>query len=415
MSEANPSSLPLSVPSYPVPATERLFGLDVLRGFALLGILLMNIRSFGLIGAAYFFPVAYGDLTGMNLAAWWFTDLFADMKFISLFSMLFGAGVVLQTQRADSLGRRSGRIYYRRLLWLWLFGMVHAYCFWDGDILVPYAVAGLLLYPMRRVRAGRLLITGLVFAVIGSAVMLLAGLSGPYWPESSMQAFNADWQPGAEAIGEELTALRGTWADEFQFRVPHVLEMHLIVIPFFFFWRTLGMMLLGMALFKMQLLDGSFRTAHKFFIVLGLVVGLPLTITEGVRQFARGWEPIPSFMIDSVFGSWGSILMALGYLGLIFLAVSRGWLAGMQSRLAAVGRMALSNYLMHTVLCTFLFYGRGLGLFGKVPHIGLLGVVLSVWALQLWLSPWWLARFRFGPLEWVWRSLTYLQKQPFRR
>ena len=410
MGNSSPSSSPM-----PTPENDRIAGIDVLRGFALLGILLMNIRSFGMIGAAYFFPLAYGDLTGVNLAAWWFTDLFADSKFITLFSMLFGAGVLLQTRRGDEAGHRSGRIYYRRLLWLWLFGLGHAYLLWEGDILVLYAIVGLLLYPLRKVRPSRLLALGVTLLVIGTAIMAGMGLSVPYWPEESVAGFNANWQPSAGEVAEELAALRGDWLQEIRYRAPHVLEMHFMVIPFFLFWRTLGVMSIGMALFKWGLLNGRFRGAHKVFLAVLLPLGLALSILEGVRQFAHGWDPPVAFLLDSNFGYWGSLLMAPGYLALVFLFVERGWWKGLQARLAAVGRTALSNYLLHTLLCTFLFFGRGFGLFGKVPRIGLLGIVVAIWLLQLWLAPWWLKRFRMGPAEWLWRTLTYLKPQPFRR
>lgn len=412
--ETTDSVAPSSRPA-PTPAAERIVAVDVLRGFALLGILLMNIRSFGLIGAAYFFPTAYGDLTGVNLAAWWFSDLLADSKFITLFSMLFGVGVLLQTRRGEAAGHPSGRIYYRRILWLWLIGLAHAYLLWEGDILVLYAIVGVLLYPLRKVRPSRLLTLGVVLLVIGTGLMLMAGLSISYWPEESVAEFNANWKPAADEVSRELAALRGDWLEEIRFRAPNVLEMHFMVIPFFLFWRTLAVMAIGMALFKWGLLDGRFRTAHRVFLALLLPLGLALTVFEGVRQFAHEWNPPVAFLVDSNFGYWGSLLMALGYLSLVFLCVERGWLSGLQARLAAVGRTALSNYLLHTLICTFLFYGRGFGLFGHVPRIGLLGIVAAIWILQLWLAPWWLARFRMGPAEWLWRTLTYLKPQPLRR
>jgi len=170
-----------------------------------------------------------------------------------------------------------------------------------------------------------------------------------------------------------------------------------------------------MALYKWKLLSGGLRRTHIVWMVLGVFVGLPVSAWGAWRQFASGWEPISAFLVDSQFGYWASLLVALGWAGLVFVFIERRWLLGLQTRLAAIGRTALSNYLLQTLLCTTLFYGRGFGIFGEVSRIGQMGVVLAVWVLQLWLAPWWLKRFRFGPAEWLWRSLTYWQRQPMRR
>lgn len=399
----------------PVTADQRIAAIDVLRGFALLGILLMNIKSYAMIPEAYFFPTAYGDLTGINLAVWWVADLFANRKFMTLFSMLFGAGVVLQARRAEEKDRPFAGFFYRRMFWLWVIGLVHAYVFWEGDILVSYALAGLLLYPMRRLKPRILLAIGLGILVLGSLLNLGAGLSAPYWDAQERADFAAGWLPSEQQIQVELDAMRGNWWQEILHRAPAVREMHLVVIPFYLYWRSLGVMLMGMALFKWGLLEGRRPAVYRVWLVLGLLVGLPLSAYGAWRQFASGWEPITAFFVDSQFGYWGSMLIALGYAGGLFLLLGTGRWVPLANRLSAVGRLALSNYLLQTVVATFIFNGRGLGFFGEVSRIGQMGVVVLIWALQLWLSPWWLARFRFGPVEWLWRSLSYWKLQPMRR
>lgn len=397
----------------PVADDQRLVGIDVLRGFALLGILVMNMKIYSMIGSAYFFPKSFGDLSGLNLIVWWGADLLANRKFMTLFSLLFGAGVLLQVARAEAAGRSFGGIYYRRLFWLWVFGMAHSYLFWDGDILVTYAWAGILLYPMRRFKARTLLIIAIVILMVGSGMNLAMGLSVPYWGETDRADFVADWNPGPEEIASQLAAFRGSWLTEIQHRYPHVLEMHFMVIPFFLFWRAFGVMLLGMALFKWGLLEGRRLNTYKVWLALGLLVGLPLSVWGAMRQFSSGWDPFSSFFLDSQFGYWGSLLVALGYAGLVFLVLSTGKLKGLSSRLGAMGRMALTNYLMQSVICTFIFFGRGLGLYGSVSRVEQMGIVLLVWIFQLWVSTWWLNRYRFGPMEWLWRSLSYWKRQPF--
>ncbi len=399
----------------PVTGAERIAAVDVLRGFALLGILAMNIQSFAMIEAALFIPAAYGDLTGVNLAVWWAGDLLASRKMMTLFSLLFGAGVLLQDERARAAGRSLRGLWYRRMFWLWVIGMIHVYVFWIGDILVTYAVAGLLLYPLRRLRPGWLLTLGLLALVICSGLWLLSGWSTPNWPEATLAELRADWRPDAAAVAEQTAHVTGSWLGEITHRAPEALQMHLMVIPFYLFWRALGVMLLGMALWKWGLIQQRRPRAWAAWMVAGLVVGLPLTAWGALRQFASGWEPVQAFFIDSQFGYWGSLAVALGWAGLVLTAVDRRWLPGLQARLAAVGRTALSNYLLQTLLCTTIFYGRGLGLFGQVERWGQALIVLAVWALQLWLTPLWLRRFRFGPVEWLWRGLSYRAWPALRR
>ena len=155
----------------PVRATERIVTLDVLRGFALFGILLMNIQSFAMPEAAYFIPAAYGDLTGANRVVWWFSYLFADQKFMTLFSMLFGAGIVLMTAKAEQSGRPTLGLHYRRMFWLLVIGLMHGYLLWSGDILALYAICGFIVYWFRRWPPRRLLIAGLIVFAVGATTL----------------------------------------------------------------------------------------------------------------------------------------------------------------------------------------------------------------------------------------------------
>ncbi|MCP4571617.1 MAG: DUF418 domain-containing protein [bacterium] len=402
--------------SCPVTGSERLTILDTLRGFAVLGILVMNIRSMGMPSAAYFFPRVWGDLEGLNGWFWRLGDLFADGRFISIFSMLFGAGIVLMNERARAAGRRWAGLHYRRMLVLLLLGLAHAYLLWDGDILVPYAVTGMVMFWFRNARPSRLLIGGLALLVIGSSLMCLAGWSLDQAPEDIRLEQVHDLTPPPEELAAQAEDMRGGFSDQMKHRVKGALEMHTMILPWFMFWRVGGLMLLGMALYKWGVLVG--RSATRFYVglvILGFGVGLPVTLWKQSRVEAVDWEPIRTFFVLGNYGYWASVLMALGWIGLIVLVDRYGLLAGLRRRLAAVGRMALSNYLAHSVIASFVFLGHGLGLYGQVPRIGLAGLVAAVWILQLVVSPWWLARFRFGPVEWAWRSASYLRRQPLRR
>ena len=174
-------------------------------------------------------------------------------------------------------------------------------------------------------------------------------------------------------------------------------------------------MLLGMALFKWGVFSArSSRRTYLIFIGLGILAGIPLSGLGIIRRVAIDWAPIHSFFVLGQYNYWGSYLTALGWIGLVMLICQSGALPGLRRRLAAVGRMALTNYLMHTVLCSLIFYGYGLALFGSVSRVGQVGITVAIWMFQLWLAPLWLDRFRFGPMEWLWRSLSYLKRPPFR-
>ncbi|MBM4118858.1 DUF418 domain-containing protein [bacterium] len=401
----------------PVREPERIDFLDVLRGFAVCGILAMNIQSFAMPGAAYFNPLAYGDFTGANYLVWLLANALANQKFMTLFSMLFGAGVLLMCDRARAAGRGAAGLHYRRMGWLLLFGLAHAYLVWAGDILVDYALCGLLVFVFRKARPGWLLASGLLFLLIGSLMMLMAGLTaGTYWPPEQLAAFEARMQPSAAKLAEELAAYRGTWLTSFRARAAESAEMQLTVFPFFTFWRVMGVMLLGMTLYRWRVLTGEAAgRVYGWLIGLALLVGLPATIYGAQRQLATGWDPIPSFFLHAQWGYWASLLVALGWLGALVLLVRASLWSGLRRRLAACGRMAFSCYILTSLICTALFYGHGLGLFGRVSRLGQAGITLAVWLFLLWLAPFWLARFRFGPLEWLWRSLAYRARQPWRR
>ena len=394
----------------PVEAGGRIASLDVLRGFALLGILVMNIQIFAMPLAAYENPTAWGDLSGIHFGVWAVGQVFFSQKFLTLFSLLFGAGICLFADRIEARGGKPAGLHYRRMGWLLVFGLAHAYLLWVGDILVPYAICGLLIYPLRRCRPRTLLIIGLAGVLVASFILVLLGavLLIPGLPAELIAEVERDWAPAAATLDAEIAAYRGGWGEQQALRVEHALGIHLGALPVFMLWYCGGLMLLGMALYRWGVLSAA-RDDHFYgwLTLLGLLVGAPVVVFGVWWNVSGDWAWQRSLMFGSLFNAWGCIPMALGYLGLVMLAVRRGFLPAVQARLAAVGRMAFTNYLLQTVLCTFVFYGHGLGLFASVERSQQLLIVLAVWTLQLWLSPIWLRRFSMGPLEWLWRTLTY--------
>ncbi len=407
---------PVEVSTGPTAKAERIVALDVLRGFAILGILAVNIQSFAMIGAAYMNPSASGRIGGSDTFVWVLTDIFFDQKFMTLFTMLFGAGIVLMTSRAEATGRAPLRLHYTRNFWLLLIGLAHAYLLWSGDILVLYAMSAFWVVWLRRLPPRTQIVLGVLVLAVAPLISMGAQLSLPQWPADDLEALRADWAPSQVVISEEIVAMRGGWLSQMPHRIPATLGFHTVVFLVWGIWRAGGLFLIGMALFQLGIITGGrSRRFYARMAVLGFGLGLPL-VAYGTRyNLSAGFAVEHSMFGGGVFNYWGSIAVSFGYLGLVMLVATSGWLPGLQKRLASCGQMALTNYLTQTLICTFVFYGHGLGLFETMSRLQQTGVVLAVWALQLAWSPWWMARFRFGPFEWAWRSLTYWRLQPFAR
>ncbi len=399
----------------PTSLSERYVSLDILRGFAILGILIMNIQSYSMIEAAYINPMAYGDLTGFNKWIWILSHVLAEQKFLSIFSILFGAGIVLFTDRIESRGRSARGLHYRRTLWLLVIGLAHAYLLWHGDILVSYGLCALVVYPFRKASPRTLIIVGLILFSISSFIYIMGGLSMSNWPPDAIEGTMASWKPGPEQVAEELAAYGGSWLQQMNHRVPSSLNFQTFIFLIWTGWRAGGLMLLGMALYKWGVLTAQRTNRFNLFLTcIGLGIGWPIVIVGVVSNFKAGWSLEYSMFLGSQFNYWGSLLVAMGYIGLVMMISKSMERKKAIHPLAAVGRMALTQYLLQTLICTFLFYGNGLGLFGRVERQHQILIVFVIWTVQLILSQIWLRHFRFGPAEWLWRSLTYLKFQPMR-
>jgi uncharacterized protein len=400
----------------PISESARLQSLDVLRGFAVLGILVMNIQMFSMPFAAYFNPYGVGEPAVRDVAIWSINHVLADQKFMTIFSLLFGAGVLLLTTRIAERGAPQARIHYRRMCWLLVFGLVHAYVLWHGDILFLYAICGMLVYPARRLGARPLLALGLGMLAIGSSIFLAAGLTMDTWPREAVDDFQRMWAPSQDQIAAEVAAFQGGWMSQLPWRAEYSIEFQTYDLLLWGLWRAGGLMLVGMALLKWGVLTGA--RAPGFYAKLagaGFGLGLPLVGWGLVQHHATGWNVRDSFFLVAQWNYWGSILVSLGWIGL-WLTIWRANAArGLITRLAAVGRMAFSCYIFESVISTLAFYGHGLGLFGTVDRLGQMLFTFGVWLVLLIVAPRWLRRYRFGPLEWLWRTLTYGHVEPLAR
>jgi uncharacterized protein len=399
----------------PTAIKDRILSLDVLRGIAILGILIMNIQGYSMIQAAYLNPAAFGDLSGINKWVWILSHIFADQKFMTIFSLMYGAGIVLLTSRAASSKRSVAAVHYRRTFWLLIIGLIHAYLMWHGDILVPYALCAIPAFLFRKLTPRSLVIFGVVLILISSLIYLLFGLTMPQWPLEAKENIMPTWNPDAEAVSSEVEAYRGGWAEQRTHSVPTSIAFHTIVFLIWTGWRVGGLMLIGMALFKLGILSAErSKGFYKRLFAIGLPIGWSLVILGIVQNFSHGWSLEFSMFLGWQFNYWGSLFVSMGYVAVIMLICQSDTKSKLVNSFAAVGRMALSNYLLQTVICTTIFYGHGFGLFGRLDRWQQILIIPAIWILQLIVSPIWLRHFRFGPVEWLWRSLTYLKLQPFR-
>lgn len=422
----------------PVTAGERFASLDRLRGVAILGILVMNIYAFAMPFIAYVDPYRMGGTEAYNIGTWIFTHIFFDQKFMSIFAMLFGAGLVLMAERAEARGAKPARFYFRRQFWLIVIGAIHGYLIWMGDILFAYALIGMLVYPLRKRRPRTLII----IACVMLPVTLLFNLGNAKQMEDTMakvaeievlleegqdideeqQQVLDDWKqqrmfafPTDEDAAEEIAVYRGDYAGIVAHRAPIVAMMQVFMILFFGLWRIAPLMMIGMALMKLGVLTCE-RSADFYgrFMLIAYAVGLPLTVFSALDLHAHQFDQMYVMRGGGIANYFGSILVALGHIGLVMWLTKSGTASRLLDRFAAVGRMALTNYLMHSLILTTIFYGYGLGLYGTVPRIWQMAFVAAVIGLELLWSKWWLERYRFGPAEWVWRTLTYGKRQPMR-
>lgn len=412
--------------------------LDTLRGVAVLGILLMNITGFGLADA-YEAPTAQASRP--ELAAWTAEMLLFEGTMRGLFTLLFGASVVLYLEGLErsGAGDRALKWYYRRTAWLAVFGLVNAYLLvWSGDILFFYAIAGLFLYPFRRLGARALLLIAIpllglqtVIGTVQYAAEQEAVTRGEraLWLEASGAPLDASQSADLEAHRERLAEQAGAEADrrstEAAMRAGYLSALRENAglawyyqsefLPTLALWECLGMMLLGMALYRSGALTGTWSSRRYIaMLAAGWIVGLAVNLLEIRHQLASG------FSEDSVMTAWlvtydvGRIPLTLGHLAALQLLIRAVPGAAAWRVLTTVGRMALTNYLAQSVIALFVFTGAGLALFGVFSRHELYVVVVAVWIAQLAWSPWWLSRFRYGPAEWLWRSLTRWQLQPMR-
>jgi len=403
----------------------RYQSIDTVRGFAVLGILLMNIVGMGLPSFSYLDPTYAGGSHGADLWTWAVNNVLTDGKMRGLFTILFGASTVLIAQRAEG-GRPSAlQTHYRRMFWLFVIGMIHAYLFWWGDILVCYALSGLFLFPVRKLDPKLLIALGTLILVVLFAYNaidsehLYALRAAATAPGASPAAIMA-WQDASQTVvlppemkAQELAGFGGGFMDALQARARMALFLQLMLNPTDYMPEAIGNMLIGMGLFRLGYFTlGWSNRAYLALIAFGYIVCVPITAWLAYLIWQSHFDPLVIHQVGGLQQATRPFI-ALAHGSVLLLLVRAGLVPWLMERLSAAGRMAFSNYLLTSIITTFVFCGFGFGLYGKLSRFELLYVVVGVWAFILvWSAPW-LARFHYGPFEWVWRTLVRWEPQPF--
>jgi len=428
----------------PVALADRIKSIDAIRGFALLGILMMNIPGFG-INWDFWYSITHSPRTGSDYYTMAVVSIFFEGTMRGLFSMLFGAGMILFMQnKKDIPGRPTvAEYYYRRLLWLVFFGIINAFVIlWEGDILFFYGLCGMILFAFRKLNPKWLLVLALVCVSFG--------IIKKQWNWNETRAKREAYTEAAEAKKEkkQLSAEQQGAITQWEqveknhkpdttFTNRNVRKMHSGYFTIFNYfipqnasgevwymyndpWDMLAMMFLGMALFLWGFFTNKLRTStYVIWLLIGYGIGIPVALALFNGEWMSEAGSIGAY-IDSwrssheVFVEFRRIPLTIGHASLLMLIFRSRIVPWLMKALANVGQMAFSNYLMQSIICTLFFYGYGLGYYNKLRFYQLYYVVVSVWIFQLIFSSIWLRYFRFGPFEWVWRSLTYWKKQPMK-
>ncbi|MDP9414494.1 MAG: DUF418 domain-containing protein [Pseudomonadota bacterium] len=409
-----------------IAAAARIGTLDILRGIAVMGILPANMVAFAMPAEASTNPLAYGNEHIRDLVSWYLSFIFIDGKMRGLFSLLFGASMLLVLDRAAESGRSPETAHFSRMWWLLVFGLVHFYFIWSGDILSLYAPVGMVAWLLHTRSPGALvgwsvallLVQFLIFAALGAGFHAASAAAAV--PNASAEAIatwavvKGDFAPPSPAeLAQVIATYRSDYLDILAYRFSE--HGTLPLSSFFFFGaETLAYMLLGMAGLKSGFLAGAWPThAYRRVALAGYGIGIPLHALLGWMLWSSGFDLVLLFDLSIIATTLVRPLMVLATAALvIFMTRNGGWLV---ARIAAAGRAAFTNYLGSSLVATTIFYGFGLGLFGTLSRSELWLVVLPMWVLMLLWSKFWLDRYRYGPFEWLWRTLARWEVQPMER
>ena len=429
----------------PVSKADRIQSIDSIRGVALLGILLMNIPGFAM-NNDFWYELFHSPRSGYDYLTFSWIVVFFEGTMRGLFSMLFGAGMVLfMLNKKEQPGQITVAVYYyRRLLWLVLFGVINAFVIlWQGDILFFYGLSGMILFAFRKLAPKWLLIIGLAcvsFGMINSAwrwsetrekrVNYLEAIAAKKEKKklteeqqsaiTTWTSMEKNWssKPDTAETNENLRKMHSGYTTVFTYMIPTNASNEPNGM-YYEIWDFLAMMFLGMALFSWGFFTNKLKTStYTMWLLIGYGIGIPIGLqllnleflSDAIRTaFVDRWTTNPF-----IFREFRRVLITIGHASLIMLLFRSKLVPWLMRAFANVGQMAFTNYLMQSIICTFFFFGYGFGYYGTLRFHQIYYVVGAVWIFQLIFSSIWLKYFRFGPFEWVWRSLTYWKLQPMK-
>jgi uncharacterized protein len=429
----------------PVSAAERIQTIDVIRGVALLGILMMNIPGFGISQSVYL-TILNGSHSSADYKTLAAVETFFSGTMRGLFSMLFGAGMILFTQnkKESTGGITVAEYYYRRLLWLVFFGLINAYVLlWPGDILYFYGLCGMILFPFRKISPKWLFVLGFVCIAAGALKTVLwynevstkraayreavvAEKANKKLTDEQQQA-KTTWleveknqKPDSTATAEEIQKIRSGYGTILTYFIPLNAGVETWGM-YHGLWDMLCMMFIGMALFKWGFFSNKVSASvYSMALLLGYGIGIPIGwiyFDSGMTGFFMNLGTyVDAYRVPHwVLGDIRRLFLCLGHASLVMLIFRSRLIPWLMKGLANTGQMAFTNYLMQSIICSLIFYGYGFGNFNKLRFHELYYIVAIIWIFQIIFSVVWLRYFRFGPFEWLWRSLTYWKKQPMKK
>lgn len=443
MSTPNPTA-PVT-PIAPVAEAQRLKLIDALRGVALLGILLMNIPIFSM---PQFSSEAYrNDPSNVNFWVSAVISVFFEGKMRALFGMIFGAGIVLFVTKKEQAGVPVTILFYRRMFWLVVFGLIHAHLIlWMGDILYLYGICGMLVYLLRNVKPIYLVLGVPLVAVVDFSantvfynqirtqriayVDAMKATDEKKPLTDSQEKAISDWHeleqsmmPNREIAKSNTQKMKSDYSTVAGYvrRLAFRFQTRFLIYEI---WDSVALMMLGIALYRWGFLSGHWTNQSYWKVMaIGYGIGLPLVGYSFYHRFLHfpnheaslaRMELVPIEWAGLIY-PFQRILLVLAHTSALILFYKANVAPRLSRSLIAVGQMAFTNYIMHSVICTLFFFGYGLNYYGEMQYYQIYFVVIAIWILQLIVSPIWLHYYLFGPLEWLWRSLTYWKLQPFRR
>jgi uncharacterized protein len=393
-----------------VQTTARIASVDILRGVAVLAMIVANLPLFGVGLAAQTNPNAYGTLRGLEWWVWIVTFALVSGRFTAIFAMLFGASIVILDERRSGSATPVTRLHYRRMAALAALGLLHAYLVWWGDFLFALSVCGALVFSYRGLQPRRLIGLGTAVVLVAPLISVVFGTTLPTEPTAVDDPY---WSPSPETIAAEVAAYRGGWIAQMSHRAPTAYFLETAHLGSRLIWQLGGLMIAGMGFYKLGIFSAA--RPRRFYVTLagaGFGLGLPAVLTAAGWGYRHQWRAREFLLVGEPLSYVGGLLVGLGWISLVMLLCQR---TERLAPLGAVGRMALTNYLLQSLICTTIFYGHGFGQFGRIDRVGQLAIAVGVWVILLTFSSWWFRHFSVGPIEWGWRWAASGRRLPLRR